>query len=162
MPEYYDEKFVEAERILRGEEKPSYLPQLYKIEGVDLAEPEPWPKENPYLKPAVKISADFEPLIKGIEESVAAFDKLVEKIKECLPPVLKVITDIFEAINLYPNKRVIYLATHGKGRTRKKNVKRILKWYAAQAKAPSEKRRSRGYIKYIERDGRIYAVFAQN
>lgn len=41
----FDDKIAEAERMLNGEGRP-YLPQLYKIEGVDLAEPEEWPKEN--------------------------------------------------------------------------------------------------------------------
>ena len=31
-------------------------------------------------------------------------------------------------INTYPNKRVVHLALYGKGRTRKKNIKRIYKW----------------------------------
>ena len=37
----YDDKIAEAKWILSGEEKPAYLPQLYKIEGVDLAKAEP-------------------------------------------------------------------------------------------------------------------------
>lgn len=139
----YDDKIAEAARLLREEDNPAYLPQLYKIEGVDLAEaePEPWPKENPYLKPAVNISADFEPLIKGLARVASAFAKMVEKINACLPIITKAVACISEtAINLYPNKRVIHLAKHGKGRTRKKNINRILK--------------------YFEREGKKRAVFA--
>lgn len=178
----YDEKFVEAERILRGEEKPSYLPQLYKIEGVDLAEPEPWPKENPYLKPLPEIKETYDIInlygqaseierqtweaaeaLATLAAAVKTLQPIIEEIAAALKPVINAIGYVLEQIiNFYPNKRVIYLAKHGKGRTKKKNVNRILKWYAAQAKAPSEKRRSRGYIKYIERDGHTYAVFAQN
>lgn len=33
-----------------------------------------------------------------------------------------------EQISMYPNKRVVYLALHGHGRTRKKNRNRALKW----------------------------------
>lgn len=29
----------------------------------------------------------------------------------------------------YPDKRVVYHATHGKPRTRRKNCRRIIKWY---------------------------------
>ena len=32
-------------------------------------------------------------------------------------------------ISVYPDKRVVYLATHGSRRTRKKNMKRIIKYY---------------------------------
>lgn len=127
----YDKKIAEATRMLSGEEKPAYLPQLYKIEGVDLAEPEEWPKENPYLKPEVKISVDFEPIIKGLAAVAAAAVKMAKT----LQPIIKAIGD-------YPNKRVIHLAKHGKPRTRKKNIKRILK--------------------YFEQESKKRAVFAQN
>lgn len=178
----YDDKIAETARMLSGEEKPAYLPQLYKIEGVDLAEPEPWPKENPYLKPLPEIketdniinlygqASEIERQTWEAAEALATLaaaaktlQPIIEEIAAALKPVIKAIADVLEQIiNLYPNKRVIYLAKHGKERTRKKNVKRILKWFNEQAKAPSEKRRSRGYIKYIERDGHTYAVFAQN
>lgn len=36
-------------------------------------------------------------------------------------------------INTYPNKRVVHLALHGKGRTRKKNIHRIYKWLNREA-----------------------------
>ena len=91
---------------------------------------------------------------------MAAFERLVEEIKKCLPIVAKVVTDICETtLNLYPNKRVIYLSKHAKGRTKKKNIHRITKWIEKQGKKPSKKRSSRGYIKYIERDGKKWAVF---
>lgn len=47
----HNDKIAEAAQRFIGE-RPDYLPQLYKIEGVDLAEEEPeqWPKENPYIK----------------------------------------------------------------------------------------------------------------
>lgn len=32
-------------------------------------------------------------------------------------------------LTLYPNKRVVYLATHGKKRVQKKNIKRIFKYF---------------------------------
>ena len=152
----YDVKIAEAEQMLRGEEKPAYLPQLYKIEGVDLAEPEQWPKENPYTKPALDILCDFEPLVKGLQEVAAAFEKLVENLK----PILNADADVTKKIiDLYPDKRVIYLATHGKGRTRKKNINRISKWYERQGKKPRAKNKKRGFIRYVEENGKKWAVF---
>lgn len=127
----YDKKIAEAVRELSGEEKPAYLPQLYKIEGVDLAEPEQWPKENPHLKPAVKISVDFEALNKGLIAVVAAFDNLVENIKKYSWYAARIATNIIDA---YPNKRVIYLAKHGKKRVRKKNINRIKKYFEREGR----------------------------
>ena len=152
----YDDKIAEAARELRGEEKEPYLPQLYKIEGVDLAEPEQWPKENPFLKlkplPEIEETDDIINLFGQASEierqtreaaealaTLAAAAKMlspiIEALSEALRPVIKAIADVLEQIiNLYPNKRVIHLAKHGKGRTKKKNINRILKWYRKQAK----------------------------
>lgn len=47
----HDEKIAEAVRILRGENEPAYLPQLYETDPEPLPEDEPWPKEKPFLKP---------------------------------------------------------------------------------------------------------------
>lgn len=116
---------------IKASEKNKFLPQLYETEPEAEPEPVQWPKENPYLKPAVNISVDFTSLIEGIKQLTAAFEKMVEAVKECE-----------RSLNTYPNKRVIYLATHGKPRTRKKNIKRIKK--------------------YFEREGKKRAVFAQN
>lgn len=152
----YDAKIEEAARMLRGEDRPAYLPQLYKIEGVDLAEPETWTKVNPYLPPIAAEplpelpEPEGEPLISP--EQQAAFSKnlarLVEIVNETLTPYIDMFTKIIkdmtekltvfipqmtktleEIINLYPNKRVIYLAYHGKRRTRKKNINRIKKYF---------------------------------
>lgn len=117
---FIGEKIGEGLRAGAGiEETPPY-----KIEGVDLAEPEQQPKENPYSKPALEISADFEAVAKGLQAVVAAFQRLME----ALTPIRKELSEIIE---LYPNKRVVHLAKHArKERVRKKNINRILKWYA--------------------------------
>jgi hypothetical protein len=146
----YDAKIEEAARILRGEDRPAYLPQLYKIEGVDLAEPETWTKVNPILPP---VAVEPEPLLSPekqaeISEAFANFAKIVnetlfidrlteiikdmaEKLTVFIPQMTKTIEEI---INLYPNKRVKYLAYHGKRRTRKKNINRIKKYFERLAR----------------------------
>ena len=135
------------------------LPQLYKTD------PEPLPEDAP------------QPLPDQPDPSEDAFERFAEALKEMFAPIIDALTKcvktvttliplidnaLDQVINLYPNKRVIHLAKYGKGRTKKKNINRILKWYNDQAKTPSAKRSSRGYLKYIERDGRALAVFAQN
>ena len=158
----YADKIAEAERLLREEEKPAYLPQLYKIEGVDLAEPETWEKVNPHLKPLPEIketddiinlygqASEIERQTLKAAETLATFAagvkktiSIIENLANTLKPIIKAVADLCEQIiNLYPNKRVIYLATHGKPRTRKKNINRISKYY--------------------KRGDKIRAVFAQN
>ena len=145
----YADKIAEAEQTWIKEEKPAYLPQLYKIEGVDLAEvSEEWPKENPYIKnieieaACGKINvalADLKKLIGPAIEAVAEIvGRLVKMISDALPSLFDTLGDVMEQIiNLYPNKRVIHLAKHGKRRTRKKNINRILKYYKRNGpKAP--------------------------
>jgi len=130
----YDDKIAEAARMLRGEEKPAYLPFVYKIEGVDLAEPEPWPKENPNLTPEQigRAQAELENIAQTLTEILTP---IAEKLTEYLMPIAKRLADVMKRmIDLYPNKHVIYLATHGKPRRRKKNMKRILKYFERQAK----------------------------
>lgn len=152
----YADKIAEAERLL--EEKPSYLPQLYKIEGVDLAEPEPWPKENPHLKLLPEIeetdniaafNAQVEKIKKAAYEAAANIARAVEVAAETLRPILERLSEtlspILASLDLYsklyeryPNKRVIYLATHGKKRVRKKNINRILKYFERESKKRAE------------------------
>ena len=82
------------------------------------------------LRPAIQAFAD-------------ALTPIIKELAAYLPSFIEATVDVLgKIINLYPNKRVIYLATHGKPRTRKKNMKRILK--------------------YFEREGKERAVFAQN
>lgn len=154
----HDDKIDAFWYSLTATEKNNFLPPLYEIEGVDLAEAEPeqWPKENPYTKPVLDILCDFEPLVKGLQEVASLLETLMEKIK----PILNEVFDLVKkAIDLYPDKRVIYLATHGKGRTRKKNINRILKWYERQGRKPREKNKKRGFIRYVEENGKKRAVY---
>lgn len=102
-------------------------------------------------------------MLAAFAAAVKALTPIIKDLAEKLQPLFKTIGDVIDKIiNLYPNKRVIYLAKHGKGRTKKKNINRITAWAKKQGKTPSAKRSSRGYIKYIERDGHKYAVFAQS
>lgn len=149
----YDDKIAEAARELSGEEKPAYLPQLYKIEGVDLAEPEQWPKENPYIKPdqEAALQEGLEKLVQGLQKmaellapALAVIMEAFGKIAQQASAALKLIAETSETIiEQYPNKRVLHLAKHGKkARTRKKNINRIKK--------------------YFEQESKKRAVFAQN
>lgn len=154
----YDEKIAEAARELSGEEKPAYLPQLYTIEGVDLAEAEPeqWPKENPFLNlkllpeiPEIEETDDIKNFVgqalrverqtreaadalAALAYACEALQPIIEMIAETLPPIIETIADVMaQIIELYPNKRVVHLAKHArKERVRKKNIKRIIEWYA--------------------------------
>lgn len=141
----YDKKIAEAARELSGEEKPAYLPQLYKIEGVDLAEPEQWPKENPYITPdqEAALQVACEKLTQGLQKmtamlapALAAIAAAAVKVAQQLAPALKLIAETRETIiEQYPNKRVLHLAKHGKkARTRKKNINRIKKYFEQESK----------------------------
>lgn len=79
------------------------------------------------------------PLNEQIERSVEAFYKLTQTIINELIPTVERLCNILwpmikEISNQYPNKRVIYLATHGKHRVRKKNINRIAKWFEREAR----------------------------
>lgn len=62
----------------------------------------------------------------------AAFQVLSDSIKKIVPVVklaAEVVADFWKSIkDTYPNKRVVHLATHGKPRVRKKNIRRIMEW----------------------------------
>lgn len=138
----YDAIISKVERELRGEEKPVYFPQQYKIKG-EFAEIEPvylpqlyeidpeplpeieqWPIQNPY------ITAEIGCALETLAKATIVLAETIENLTKALPPILKMCeTVIHNIIDLYPDKRVIYLATHGKRRTRKKNKNRIIKWY---------------------------------
>lgn len=65
--------------------------------------------------------------IKGMAQIIQnVLIPMVERLTKSLCPILNELNKI---VNTYPNKRVIYLATHGKRRVRNKNIKRIIKWY---------------------------------
>ena len=65
------------------------------------------------------LSEAFKPVVKAIESlipAITAVAKAAEKIGKRI-------------MQAYPNKRVLHLALHGKRRTRKKNMKRIIKYF---------------------------------
>lgn len=68
------------------------------------------------LKPVVQEIARI------IREIIAATKPIIDAIIERAKVLVEYV------LELYPNKRVIFLATHGHGRTQKKNINRILKW----------------------------------
>ena len=76
------------------------------------------------------------PMDEQIAKATEAFSIMTERIREQIIPTIRkiietvapVLNPIIEALKTYPNKRVVYFATHGKERVRKKNIKRIMKW----------------------------------
>lgn len=99
------------------------LPCIYEVEEELEEEPTPWPKENPYIKAAeeVTLTGAISP------ETATAFVELFVK------PMAKVLAQMVQAIadvlRKYPNRRVVHLALHGRPRTRKKNTKRIARYF---------------------------------
>lgn len=127
----FDDKITEAARMFIGEGNTAHLPQLYEIEGVDLAEAEPeqWPKKNPSIPPARDTMDAFayacDALVKvgaAVASATAAFAKLAEAVRAYNERTAA-------ALENYPNKRVVHLAKHAKKkRVRKKNINRIREW----------------------------------
>lgn len=77
------------------------------------------PPEEQYAK----IKEAFEPVFTALNEVIKKIIPFANKLAET---VLKFGAAV---ISEYPNKRVSYLALHGKPRVRKKNMRRIMKWY---------------------------------
>ena len=59
--------------------------------------------------------------------------ELVAFLSSVIPPMWKLLRQMVQVIadtlKKYPNRRVLHLARHGSPRTRKKNVKRIVRFY---------------------------------
>lgn len=69
-------------------------------------------------------------LAEAFNPVVKAFESLIPAITEIAKAAVKIGKKIMQE---YPNKRVIYLVSHGKRRTRKKNIHRINKWLNREA-----------------------------
>ena len=157
---YKETNLIEAEKNYNAETCPyKYeLPQLYETDPEPLPEDEPWPKENPFLKPLPEIeetddiinlygqASEIERQAWKAAEALAILAAaaktlcpIIETIAETLRPIIEKVGDVLkQIINVYPNKRVIYLAKHGKRRTRKKNINRILKYFEREGKKRAE------------------------
>ena len=94
------------------------LPHIYEVEEELEEEEAPWPKVNPHIKRAVDAFCEVVP-------------QIVQAIVEVLPVIIEATADVLKK---YPNRRVVHLALHGKPRTRKKNWKRILRYYKKMRK----------------------------
>ncbi len=77
-------------------------------------------KTIPLEEQLVLLAKSLKPVIN------AMVDNLIPAIKEIANAALKLGKRIMQE---YPNKRVLHLALHGKRRTRKKNMKRIKKYF---------------------------------
>lgn len=100
-----------------------FINEYEGIENARLAEPKT-------LEEALAELAElFRPVV---EAAVEIITPIIKSIAEALPPIIETIVDVMaQIIELYPNKRVVHLAKHArKERVRKKNINRILKWYA--------------------------------
>ena len=77
------------------------------------------------------------PLSEQIDKAIEAFNIMAERIREQIIPTIRkiietvapILNPIIELLKTYPNKRIVYLTSHGKERVRKKNLKRIMKWF---------------------------------
>lgn len=104
---------------IKAEEKLAQLAEVARVDGQEK------------FKELSEIVAPF--LAEVLKQKIAAF---VEEIGRSLAPIIervvervRVIVDHYlSIINQYPNKRVLHLAKHGKGRVRKKNINRIREW----------------------------------
>lgn len=68
------------------------------------------------------------------EEAAEAFRKIAA-IAEAAWRVLKQVIETFkEMVDTCPNRRVVHLAMHGSPRVRKKNIKRIVRYYKKMRK----------------------------
>ena len=96
---------------------------------------EPYNAENmwPILSPEEQIGIAQQELnnaAKVITENlVPAIQAMIPTIQAVINSVVPIVKNMFDlVVDHYPNKRVLYLAIHGKHRVRKKNIKRITKW----------------------------------
>ena len=88
------------------------------------------PYDAEHCNPIIPINEQME----LVAEAFTNIGKLIEeKIKPTIQafidyglPIIKRTVDI--VLKTYPNKKVVHLATHGRGRVRKKNIKRIVKY----------------------------------
>ena len=124
-----------AYSLARGTGGNSAALQLYETEDEPAADPVQWPKENPHLQRS-DLNADFPELALCIEKLAEMIPPIIETIVELLPLYIGAIRDLSErTLTLYPNKRVLHLAKHGKkARTRKKNINRIKKHFEREAR----------------------------
>ena len=69
-----------------------------------------------------KIEAAFEEMADALAVLERGVVAIIEGIKAAYKEFLRLLFEV------YPNKRVLHLARYGKGRTKKKNINRIIKW----------------------------------
>ena len=82
-----------------------------------------------------------EAFIKLREEIATAFEQYADALallEKDIFTICKEIAAIYKEFSRllfeqYPNKRVLHLARYGKGRTKKKNINRIIKWLERNA-----------------------------
>ena len=80
------------------------------------------------------VEEQFQRFVKAFQPVVNAVSAVVEVMIPTIKNLCKTINRLWDAVlHTYPNKRVVYLAFHGKKeRTRKKNRARIAKWFEEQ------------------------------
>jgi hypothetical protein len=104
------------------------LPNLYETEEIETEEEALWPKENPYIKAAEE--ASFTGTINIETEEAREAMRKVTAIAEAAARVFSQVWEtVKKMVDSCTNRRVLYLATHGSPRVRKKNVKRLVRYY---------------------------------
>jgi hypothetical protein len=105
----------------------SPLPNLYEMEEIETEEDAPWPKVNPYIKAAEEASITcVTTLTEETREALRTLTATVEAVIHVASQVWGITKKMFESC---PSRRVVHLVTHGSPRVRKKNVKRLVRYY---------------------------------
>lgn len=75
-----------------------------------------------------------EEALQALSEKIKAFAEAIQEIFKTVSDVVQPILEaVIKIIQYYPNKRVKHLAAHGRPRTRKKNINRIIRWIMRKA-----------------------------
>lgn len=77
----------------------------------------------------LEVTEDTKEALRNLSEMAEAMGRVFEQ-------VMKVVKKM---VGTCPNRRVVYLATHGSPRVRKKNTKRIVRYYKKHLKEEAEK-----------------------
>lgn len=98
--------------------------------------------EEKYLKEIEDIDAAVEAVVRLWSEILKALNPFIKNLMETLLNISKKAAylkgysdaywrEVWKSAENYPNKRVVHLAKHAKKeRVRKKNINRIIEWYA--------------------------------
>ena len=108
---------------------PEGLKPLGEIQEVELTEESELDILGNTPRYIVPQSAEFTVEVTLTAEASEALRKLAATAEAAWSAFKRIVETIKDMVDNYPNRRVVYLAAHGKPKTRKKNVKRIVRYY---------------------------------